>query len=558
MLTNLTIDNFKGIRSASIDLRDVTLLFGANSAGKSSIIQALHYAYEVFVNHNLDPDVSSIGGDFVNFGGLRNLLPYRDEKEFVSIGIRAADVKLPADLTNDLWRSECMSIWLDDKPCSELFPTPKDSECVFDALRNWIRQTNLITSFKVEFVVGIDPGAPKPEGLGGRAYAYEYVLFVNDEYFFTIGNFNEEPDCCLSQINFDHELLMLLPTSNSDWIREVRNEIGDTVLYWEEGMQSMPCGNRGQAYPFVLEKIVVDKTSEPRERSSFEIEAYNLLILVVEFFWRFSYQLMQGELEKLRYVGPIRSSYKTNEDSGRTELASRWASGLAAWDTLEVLCQLGNKEARDAMIAINSWLCDPERLNTGLHVQGLDLRRFPTSGSTYLVEDFEFEDSDILRWFYSMPSRRVLHLHDIERELWLRPCDVGIGVSQLIPVVVAAFADSRMLNIIEQPELHTHPKLQMALADMFLSASVNTGSQFILETHSEYLMLRLLRRIRETTSGKLPDYLQPVSPDRISVVFVEKAEGSTTAKQMPIDINGEFVEPWPDDFFDLDFNERFA
>ena len=558
MLTNLTIQNFKGIHSASIDLRDVTLLFGANSAGKSSITQTLHYAYEVFVNHNLDPDVSSIGGEFVNFGGLRNLLPYRDEREFLSIGIIAADVKIPSDLTDDLWRSEHMGIWLRDKPCSNLFPAQKDYESAFEALLNWIRQANLISSIRVEFTVGIDRGDPKPEGLGGQVYTHEYSLAVNGEYFLTIGYVDEESTCCLTNINLDHELLRLLPTSNSGWIREVQNEVYGFSIYWEEGLNSMPQADRGLTYPSELNKMAVDETSEPRERSSFEIEAYNLLILVVEFFWRFSYQLMQGELEKLRYVGPIRSSYKTNEDSAQTELTSRWASGLAAWDTLEVLCHLGNEEARNAMVAINKWLCDPDRLNTGLHVEGLDLRRFPSSGSDYLVDDFEFKDSDILRWFYSIPCRKVLHLRDIERELWLRPCDVGIGVSQLIPVVVAAFADSRMLNIIEQPELHTHPKLQMALADMFLSASMETGSQFILETHSEHLMLRLLRRIRETTSGKLPDYLQPVSPDRISVIFVEKAEGRTTAKQLSIDINGEFVEPWPDDFFDLGFNERFA
>ena len=57
MITGITIENFKGIRErVKLDFRPITLLFGANSAGKSTILHALHYAREVFERHNLDAE----------------------------------------------------------------------------------------------------------------------------------------------------------------------------------------------------------------------------------------------------------------------------------------------------------------------------------------------------------------------------------------------------------------------------------------------------------------------------------------------------------------------
>ena len=57
MITAFSIKNFKAIGNdpVRIELKPITLLFGANSAGKSSIIHGLHYAYEVFNKKILMP-----------------------------------------------------------------------------------------------------------------------------------------------------------------------------------------------------------------------------------------------------------------------------------------------------------------------------------------------------------------------------------------------------------------------------------------------------------------------------------------------------------------------
>ena len=78
--------------------------------------------------------------------------------------------------------------------------------------------------------------------------------------------------------------------------------------------------------------------------------------------------------------------------------------------------------------------------------------------------------------------------------------DVGVGISQIIPVLEAIFSHSRVF--VQQPELHLHPKLQAQLADVFVEiTSKNIDGYilhpcFIIESHSEHFLLRLLRRIR--------------------------------------------------------------
>src|SRR5712691_7320402 len=74
-ITAITIENFKGIADpVSIPIRPITLLFGKNSAGKSTILQALHYLREVLEHRQPDPDRTHIGGDAIDLGGFQSLV----------------------------------------------------------------------------------------------------------------------------------------------------------------------------------------------------------------------------------------------------------------------------------------------------------------------------------------------------------------------------------------------------------------------------------------------------------------------------------------------------
>ena len=130
---------------------------------------------------------------------------------------------------------------------------------------------------------------------------------------------------------------------------------------------------------------------------------------------------------------------------------------------------------------------------------------------------------------------------------------VGVGVSQVLPVVMQCLlaqpGDS--LVIVEQPELHLHPRLEQTLADFFL-ACVRSGRQILIETHSEHLVNRLRLRIAEDMSDKVASL--------VKVVFAEQRDGVTTYREPGIDQYGntEFgdaEQDWPEGFLDLTLDE---
>ena len=78
--------------------------------------------------------------------------------------------------------------------------------------------------------------------------------------------------------------------------------------------------------------------------------------------------------------------------------------------------------------------------------------------------------------------------------------DVGFGISQLLPFIVQSLVSEEQIISIEQPEVHVHPKLQADLGDLLAEAIKEPRqNQFIIETHSEHLILRLQRLVRKSS-----------------------------------------------------------
>jgi hypothetical protein len=128
--------------------------------------------------------------------------------------------------------------------------------------------------------------------------------------------------------------------------------------------------------------------------------------------------------------------------------------------------------------------------------------------------------------------------------------DVGTGISCVLPVVVALNSWS---SFVQQPELHLHPALQSAVGDIYIEATKSYERPFhLIETHSEYVLLRCLRRIRETTNGKkLENDLLAFTPEDISVLYFDPQEdGSTKVKRLRVSSQGEFLDRWPRGFFE--------
>ena len=153
-----------------------------------------------------------------------------------------------------------------------------------------------------------------------------------------------------------------------------------------------------------------------------------------------------------------------------------------------------------------------------------------------------------------------VRLVDTNRESKIDVClaDVGFGISQLLPFIVQSLASQDQIISIEQPEIHVHPKLQADLGDLMAEAIQEPrNNQFIIETHSEHLILRLLRRIRETAEGELPKGVSPLRPDQLSIVYVQRGENGSEVIHIPVNKEGEFERQWPQGFFSERAKELF-
>ncbi|HEX8902826.1 AAA family ATPase [Vitreimonas sp.] len=127
--------------------------------------------------------------------------------------------------------------------------------------------------------------------------------------------------------------------------------------------------------------------------------------------------------------------------------------------------------------------------------------------------------------------------------------NVGVGVSQVLPILVMSLlAPPGSLLIFEQPELHLQPKIQARLADFFF-ASALLGKQCVLETHSEYMIDRFRRRIAEAEGSTLSDLVR--------IFFVERAGSESRCRRVDISPYGAILD-WPADFFDQSQTEAEA
>ena len=71
------------------------------------------------------------------------------------------------------------------------------------------------------------------------------------------------------------------------------------------------------------------------------------------------------------------------------------------------------------------------------------------------------------------------------------------------------------------------------------------------------MILRILRRIRETTRNKLPEGANPVRPDDIAVLYVEPEADGSVVRELRVNDQGRFIDDWPNGFFEERFNEEF-
>jgi hypothetical protein len=263
-------------------------------------------------------------------------------------------------------------------------------------------------------------------------------------------------------------------------------------------------------------------------------------------------RLVRDHLRQMTYIGPLRDIPTRSYRPQVTPDEARWANGLAAWDLLY------NDRRGDLMDTVNAWLSGEERLRTTYRLERVEFKEIPVPSAVHQMFERGLNEDDIgeLQELYlSLATRTEIALRDFEKGILVAPGDVGVGISQMVPVIVASLRKQDGVLGIEQPELHVHPAIQVGMGDLFIKAvaadqnGLTSGKTLIIETHSEHIMLRLLRRVREQTEGAIPPGVLGLTPDDLSVIYVEGSVEGVRFRPLRVGPDGDFVDRWPRGFF---------
>lgn len=165
-----------------------------------------------------------------------------------------------------------------------------------------------------------------------------------------------------------------------------------------------------------------------------------------------------------------------------------------------------------------------------LHTLGQDLE---TLGLTCKVVANPINDTQV-----ELQVGRLLYTGKNGTDDMVSIADVGFGVSQTLPVVVALLAaEPGQLVYIEQPEIHLHPRAQVAMAELLANAA-KRGVRVVAETHSDLLLTGVQSLVAE---GRLP-------PELVKLHWFTRESGVTNIVSTDLDEAGSFAEDWPEDF----------
>ncbi len=147
---------------------------------------------------------------------------------------------------------------------------------------------------------------------------------------------------------------------------------------------------------------------------------------------------------------------------------------------------------------------------------------------------------------------------DLRNNTQISNRDLGLGISQILPILIATNSNQNMAISVEQPELHLHPAVQCEIADEFIRSYKENKNEFLIETHSEHLLLRIMKRMRHTAEDREGrDKTLDLTPDDVCLLYVDADENSTYIKELRLSKKGKLLDHWPGGFFEEGYKERF-
>ena len=302
--------------------------------------------------------------------------------------------------------------------------------------------------------------------------------------------------------------------------------------------------------------------------------------------------------DNMQYIGPLR--FYPERDSSFKELdsdTSKIPDSQTSWSYL--------KEDNRLRTTINSWLADDKKLKTPYEIKYRKLydmnnivknnediaynellEKYLTIFDPDNFEDYVDENghSDISEGTYntdengylrkkdrkfmftalvnsllsSVDFKEELVFEDLRTNTQINNRDLGLGISQILPILIATNHQRNMTIAIEQPELHLHPSVQCEVADEFIRSYKQNKYEFLIETHSEHLLLRIMKRMRHTAENRVEKGAYPLTPNDVCLLYVDSHKGKTFIRELKLDNDGTLLSKWPNGFFEESYNEMFS
>lgn len=555
MFTEIGIENFKAFgKMQRMPLKPITLLYGPNSSGKSSLIQSLLLFKQTLEESKNDEVPLLSRGNLVDLGDYSEFIHKHDDKK---------EFKMSFSF-NFIWDPN-----IDLDMCWDSRPVRKDEVMTleFTFLKDKKTGDVIVKSIRLFYLRNPEPLLvyknillyPKfARRIDKRDGASKTFLFLESI------NFNSE----FIRVNWNNIAKNYRDIFSRD-LNTLKSDIADEETDAEHTKE----------YRKILKHL--EKIKRSFEKKSFEDFA-NIGMPPNDRIIKLS------KCFPLGLTGRGTNFYSTycNTSSGLLDYESsfgREAFNYTDIVPIDFIVQITNllNQYLNKICYIGPLRAFPERAYSFSGNVGVDVGKSGKSMPDILLKRPDIVEH-VNQWFNRFEIDYELKVESFKRNLFtltlidknngceVSPTDVGFGISQLLPIIVQGalpayiFPGYRIICI-EQPEIHLHPRLQAELGSFFADsinairprllnekgsddADIN-GNQFIIETHSEHLILRLLRLIRNTTDGELEEGEKPLRPEDVAVIYAKPTENGTELMELRISEDGDFIDKWPDGFF---------
>jgi len=515
MATQLNIKNFKSLVDVDITIKPITLLFGPNNNGKSSLLNSLFF---------LSENISKV--HTTNFKlGNKNLSSY---KEVVSFNDEQKDIIFELKTIVD----------------AEIFEKSRE-KALYELRRVWDEDKNKITKL-IELEENI---VNRLNGKGIKAN----IIFSNNVDDKMLSRKLKRTDIFIDDkkvlsVNFDKVYFIEDEEGHVSAVLDLYSNKGGIKLYFHKNVEIEKLLSERLEKHF---QEIINTNISKLERADNSIAEPLLLgktnVVFVNAFLRRLLHLYEynNYLEYFRREDKFELSNEFTEDifNQFTEIVylfshlmtSQWGISLPNFN--EYLGPLRERPKHKYLINGD---VDYSRDFYFEHIVGLEY------GDE--IADAIENAEEILPFFFEDASLTLKKDEDIgrlffkQRNAMFNLAEASSGLLQLLPILI------KKPKVIEQPELHLHPKLQAKFADLFVYWLTEKKKEVIVETHSEHLLRRLQVLVAK---GQ-------VSSDDVVVYYFDKKDGETKIIKMEMEENGLFKNNWPEGFFDDKANLTFA